>query len=474
MTFNKIVKSFNQNMNIKQQTIKKAVSGIGLHTGEKVTLWLQPAPNNHGYKFQRIDLPNKPIIEADVDYVVDTSRGTVLEKEGVRVHTTEHVLAALVGLQVDNVLIQLDGPEVPILDGSAIGFVALIEEAEIEEQHALRNYYEVIEAIHHRNEDRSMELAALPLNDYRLTAMVDYNSTVLQSQHAQLHDLTLFKDEIAKCRTFVFLHELEALYNAGLIKGGDADNAVVIVDREVSDEEVENLSKMLNKPKINIGKTGILNDKPLHFANEPARHKLLDMMGDLALIGRPLKAHILGARPGHTPNVALAKKIKKQMMDASKAAPVYDQNATPVYNINDISRLLPHRYPFQLVDKVMYLDGTTVVGIKHISMNEPQFTGHFPENPVMPGVLQIEAIAQTGGVLVLTATGDPEAYWPYLVGVDNCRFYRNVLPGDTLIMRCTLTSAIRLGVAKMHGEAYVGKHLVCDVDMTARLVKKNK
>jgi UDP-3-O-[3-hydroxymyristoyl] N-acetylglucosamine deacetylase / 3-hydroxyacyl-[acyl-carrier-protein] dehydratase len=463
-------------MNVKQHTIQKTVSitGIGLHTGEKVTMLLQPAAINHGYKFQRIDLPGKPVIEADVDYVVDTSRGTVLEKEGVRIHTTEHILAALVGLEVDNVMIQLDGPEVPILDGSAIQFVEIIEEAGVEEQHALRNYYEITEAVHFRNDDQSIELAALPLNDYRLTVMVDYNSTVLHSQHAQLHEIGLFKKEIASCRTFVFLHELEVLYKAGLIKGGNIDNAVVIVDKEVSAEEVENLSTLLGKDKIEIGKTGILNDMPLRFSNEPARHKLLDVMGDLALIGRPLKAHILAARPGHTPNVALAKKIKKQMTDAAKGAPQYDLNVPPVYNVSDIARLLPHRYPFALVDKIVYLDGQAVVGVKNITMNEPQFTGHFPDNPVMPGVLQIEAIAQTGGVLVLTSTGDPEAFWPYLVGIDNCRFYHNVLPGDTLIIRCHLLAAIRLGVAKMHGEAWVGKKLVCDVDMTARLVRKAK
>lgn len=463
-------------MNVKQHTIQKTVSitGVGLHTGEKVTMLLQPAAINHGYKFQRIDLPGKPVVEADVDYVVDTSRGTVLEKNDVRIHTTEHILAALVGLQVDNVMIQLDGPEVPILDGSAIKFVEIIEEAGLEEQHSLRNYYEIEEAIHFRNDDQSIELAALPLNDYRLTVMVDYNSTVLHSQHAQLHDISLFKQQIASCRTFVFLHELEALHKAGLIKGGNIDNAVVIVDREVSEEEVENLSKLLNREKIEIGKTGILNDMPLRFANEPARHKLLDVMGDLALIGRPLKAHILAARPGHTPNVALAKKIKKQMIDSAKGAPQFDPNVPPVYNVSEIARLLPHRYPFALVDKIVYLDGQAVVGVKNITMNEPQFTGHFPDNPVMPGVLQIEAIAQTGGVLVLTSTGDPEAFWPYLVGIDNCRFYRNVLPGDTLIIRCHLLAAIRLGVAKMHGEAWVGKNLVCDVDMTARLVRKAK
>lgn len=463
-------------MNVKQQTIKNKVSitGVGLHTGENVTLTILPAPINHGYKFQRVDLDNKPIIEADVDYVVDTSRGTVLEKDGARVHTTEHILAALVGLQIDNVLIQLDGPEIPILDGSAIKFVELLEEAGFEEQASLRNYYEVTEAIHYRNDERSIELAALPLNDYRVTAMVDYNSAVLHSQHAQLHNIELFKAEIAPCRTFVFLHELEALFKAGLIKGGDIGNAVVIVDKEVSPEEIESLSALLNKPKIEVGKTGILNDDPLRFPNEPARHKLLDVMGDLALVGRPLKAHILAARPGHKPNIELAKKIKKQMLDSAKGAPQYDPNTPPVFNVNDIAKVLAHRYPFALVDKIVYLDGQTVVGIKNITMNEPQFTGHFPENPIMPGVLQIEAIAQTGGVLVLTGTGNPEAYWPYLVSIDNCRFYRNVLPGDTLIIRCTLINPVKLGVAKMHGEAWVGKNLVCDVNMIARLIKKDK
>ncbi|WP_337044482.1 bifunctional UDP-3-O-[3-hydroxymyristoyl] N-acetylglucosamine deacetylase/3-hydroxyacyl-ACP dehydratase [Emticicia sp. 17c] len=463
-------------MNVKQQTIQKKVSitGVGLHTGKTVSLTILPAPINHGYKFQRIDLDNKPIIEADVDYVVDTSRGTVLEKEGVRVHTTEHILAALVGLQIDNVIIQIDGPEIPILDGSAIKFVEMLEEAGIEEQQSLRNYYEVTEAIHYRNDERNIELAALPLNDYRLTAMVDYNSSILHSQHAQLHAIELFKEQIAPCRTFVFLHELEALFHAGLIKGGNIDNAVVIVDREVTEEEVENLSKLLNKPKIKVGQTGILNDTPLRFPNEPARHKLLDVMGDLALVGRPLKAHILAARPGHTPNVELAKKIKKQMLDSAKSAPQYDPNLPPVYTLTEVAKLLPHRYPFALVDKIVYLDGQTVVGIKNITMNEPQFTGHFPDNPVMPGVLQIEAIAQTGGVLVLTSTGNPESYWPYLVSIDNCRFYHNVVPGDTLIIRCSLLIPMKLGVAKMHGEAWVGKKLVCDVNMTARLVKKAK
>ena len=461
-------------MNVKQHTLKKTVSisGVGLHTGEKVTLTLQPAGINHGYKFQRIDLEGKPIIDADVDNVIDTSRGTVLEQNGAKIHTTEHILAALAGLQVDNVLIQLDGLEVPIMDGSALPFVNLIEEAELEEQNALRNYYEVTEAVHFRNDDKSIELAALPLNDYRLTVMVDYNSTILQSQHAQLHEIEFFKSEIAPCRTFVFLHELESLHRAGLIKGGDINNAIVIVDREVNESQLDYLSELLDKPKIHVDKVGILNDTELHFSNEPARHKLLDVIGDLTLIGRPLKAHILAARPGHGANIELAKKLKKQMQDAAKSAPHYDPNVPPVLNVNDIARLLPHRYPFQMIDKIIYLDGTSVVSLKNVTMNEPQFTGHFPDNPVMPGVLQVEALAQTGGVLVLTSTGKPEAYWPYLASIEHCRFYRNVLPGDTLLIRCVLTQPMKLGVAKMHGEGWVGKNLVVEADMIARLVKK--
>ena len=463
-------------MNIKQHTLKKAVSisGVGLHTGKKVTLTLQPAAINQGYKFQRIDLEGKPIIDADIDNVVDTSRGTVLEQNGARIHTTEHVLSALVGMQVDNVLIQIDGPEIPILDGSAKLFVNLIEEAELLEQDSLRNYFEITEAIQTKNIEKGIEMAALPLNDYRLTVMVDYNSSILQSQHAQLHEIGLFKSEIAPCRTFVFFHELEALFKAGLIKGGDVDNAIVIVDKEVTEEQLDYLSDLLGKPKIKVDKTGILNNVELHYANEPARHKLLDVMGDLALIGRPLKAHILAARPGHEANIELAKKIKKQMKDAAKSAPPYDPNLPPVYNVNEIAKLLPHRYPFQLIDKVVHLDGTSVVCIKNVTASEPHFTGHFPDNPVMPGVLQVEALAQTGGVLVLTSTGNPEAYWPYLVAIEHCRFHRNVLPGDTLVIKCSLTVPIKMGVAKMHGEAWVGKNLVCEADMIARLVKKSK
>ena len=413
------------------------------------------------------------MIPALVDYVVDTSRSTVLEKDGGRVGTVEHLLSALVGCEIDNVLIEIKGSEIPILDGSSAPFVEAIESTVPVEQNAIRNFYEVPEAIHYKNSEKNIEIAALPLNDYRLTVMVDFNSTVVHSQHAQLHELKLYKEHISPCRTFVFVHDIEMLFRNGLIKGGDMDNAVVIAEEALSDETLDNLSGILGR-KLETGdaRSGILNAETLKYQNEPARHKLLDLMGDLALVGRPLKAHILAARPGHQSNVELARLIKKQIDASETSAPAVDPNIPPVFTVQDIARLLPHRYPFQLVDKIISLDGTTVVGVKNVTMNEPQFTGHFPENPVMPGVLQVEAIAQTGGVLVLTSTGEPERYWPYLVGIENCRFYKNVVPGDTLIIRCTLSSPIRLGVAKMTGEAWVGKNLVCSVAMTARLVKK--
>jgi UDP-3-O-[3-hydroxymyristoyl] N-acetylglucosamine deacetylase / 3-hydroxyacyl-[acyl-carrier-protein] dehydratase len=461
-------------MNLKQSTISEAVSisGIGLHTGEQATLVIKPATINHGLVFQRIDLPNKPLIPALIDYVVDTSRSTVLEKDGAKVGTIEHLISAAAGLQIDNLLIEISGNEVPILDGSAFPYVELLESGNIIEQNALRNYFNVSDAIEFKDVANNVEIAALPLDDYRLTAMVDFNSKVLHSQHAQLHDVKLYKEHIAPARTFVFAHDIIKLAESNLIKGGDMSNAVVVAEEDLMPEELEKISNLLGKKLDSNGKKGILNKNSLKFYNEPARHKLLDLMGDLALIGRPLKAHILAARPGHRVNFEFAKVIRKKITETDSSAPYFDANAEPVFNVNDIAKLLPHRYPFQLVDKIMSLDGTTVIGIKNITMNEPQFTGHFPENPVMPGVLMVEAIAQTGGVLVLTTTGEPDKYWPYLVGIDNCRFYKNVLPGDSLIIRCSLLAPIRLGVAKMSGEAWVGKNMVCSVNMTARLVKK--
>ncbi|WP_460981248.1 bifunctional UDP-3-O-[3-hydroxymyristoyl] N-acetylglucosamine deacetylase/3-hydroxyacyl-ACP dehydratase [Spirosoma fluminis] len=460
----------------KQQTIQKAVSvsGVGLHTGVSATMTFLPAPTNHGYKFQRVDLPGQPIVDADVDNVVDLSRGTTIEQSGARIHTVEHTLAALVGLQLDNILIQLDGPEPPIMDGSSIQFIEALRDAGVEEQNATRNYFEVSEYVHYRNPEKDIELAALPLNDYRLTVMVDYNSRVISSQHAYLNDITQFPEQIANCRTFVFLHELEALYKQNLIKGGDLTNAIVIVDREVKDGELDYLADLLNKPKVSVNKQeGILNNIQLHYPNEMARHKLLDMVGDLALIGRPIKAQILAARPGHAANVAFAKKIKKLIQkNAANQVPQYDPKQPPVLDINQIANLLPHRYPFQMIDKIIALDENSVVGIKNVTMNEPFFPGHFPGNPVMPGVMQLEAMAQTGGILVLSTVPDPENYWPYLIGIENCRFRRNVLPGDTVIFRCEFTSPMKRGIVKMQGRGYVGNQLVCEADMIASLVKK--
>ena len=462
-------------MNEKQQTIKKSVSvsGVGLHTGVQATMTFVPAPANHGYKFQRVDLPGQPIVDADVDNVVDLSRGTTIEQNGARINTVEHTLAALVGLQIDNVLIQLDGPEPPIMDGSSIKFVDALLEAGIEEQNAYREYFEIPEHIHFKNEDKNIEIAALPFPDYRLTVMVDYNSSVINSQHASLNDITKFKDDIAKCRTFVFLHELEALYNQNLIKGGDLANAIVIVDRKVEEGELDHLAEVLNKPKIALdAEKGILNNLELHYPNEMARHKLLDMVGDLALIGRPIKAQILAARPGHAANIAFAKLVKKLMKQAKVDVPRYDPSQPPIFDINQISQLLPHGYPFRMIDRIIALDENSVVGIKNVTINEEYFVGHFDGNPVMPGVLQLEAMAQTGGILVLSTVPDPENYWPYLIGIENCRFRKNVVPGDTVIFKCVFTSPMKRGIVKMSGKGYVNNNLVCEADMIASLVKK--
>lgn len=463
-------------LNHKQQTIKKSVtlSGVGLHTGVQTNMTFLPAKPNHGIKFQRIDLPGSPIIDADCDRVVDVSRGTTIEQSGARVSTIEHTLAALVGLEIDNVLIQLDGPEAPIMDGSSIQFVNILKEAETEEQNALRDFYEVQDSIFYREAARNVEIAALPLDDYRVTVMIDYNSPVLGSQHASITNIRQFEKEIASCRTFCFLHELEMLYKHNLIKGGDLNNAIVIVDRVVESHELENIAKMLGKPKVEVKKEGILNNIELRYNNEPARHKLLDIIGDLALAGRPLKAQILAARPGHAANVAFARKLKKLMQeDDKKGRPKYNPSLPPVMDINKITSTLPHRYPFLLIDKVIYLDNETVACVKNVTYNEPYFQGHFPGNPVMPGVLQVEAMVQTGGVLVLNTVPDPENYWTYFLGIENFRFRKMVLPGDTLVIQCDLIAPIKRGIAKMYGRAYVGNSLVCEGSMTASIVRKD-
>ena len=463
-------------MTEQQHTLKQPVAlmGVGLHTGEKVTIELCPAPANHGYKFQRIDLDDAPIINADVDLVVSTERGTTLESKGVRVYTTEHVLAALVGCGVDNALIKISGQEIPILDGSALPYVKAIDAVGTEAQDAERIYFELDENIPWEDTEKQIEFLAIPDKVYRLTVMVDYNSPVLGTQHASMYNLDEFKQEIAPCRTFVFLRELEYLAGNNLIKGGDLDNAIVLVDRlDVSQDELNRLAKLLGKEnlEISIEGIGVLNSLKLQYENEPARHKLLDIVGDLALIGRPIKAHILAARPGHSGNVRFAKVLKDQIKKQQGKGKYFDLTKEPLYTIQDIERMLPHRYPFLLVDKVMELNETSIIGVKNVTMNEPMFTGHFPGNPVFPGVLQIEAMAQVGGIFALSGVEDAHLYSTYFMKIDKVKFKSKVVPGDTLVFELTLLSPIRRGLVEMGGTAYVNGKPVMEAEMLAQIIK---
>ena len=463
-------------MTIKQRTIKTeiTISGTGLHTGQAVTMTFKPAPENHGYKFKRIDIEGQPIVEADVDNVTDTSRGTNLSQNGASVNTVEHVLAALVGLEVDNVLIELDGPETPIMDGSSLKFIEALEAADFEEQEAEREYYHIPHNIHYTEADRKVEMVAMPLDDYRFTCMIDYNSPVLGSQHAAITTISEFKREIASSRTFCFLHELEMLLDHDLIKGGDLNNAIVVVDKEVSKEELQKLGVLFKKKDIDVAKEGILNNIELRHQNEPARHKLLDMIGDLALVGVPLKGHIMAARPGHAANVAFAKKIKAQIKKerSKKKVKLYDPNATPVYDTVQIMNILPHRQPFLMIDKILELTKSHVVGLKNITMNEEFFKGHFPGSPLFPGVLQIEAMAQTGGILVLNTVPDPENWITLFLKIENARFKDKVVPGDTLIFQCDLLAPIRRGLAQMKGIGLVGDRIVVEAELMAQIVRR--
>lgn len=462
-------------MSEKQRTLKEPISfsGIGLHTGSKVNLTICPAPANHGYKFQRVDLEGQPIVKADCDFVVDTNRGTTLEQNGVRVSTVEHVLSALYGNMVDNALIQVNSPEMPIMDGSAGPFVKRILEVGFEEQETARVYFELDENIPWEDEVRGIEFLAVPDDVYRLTVMVDYKSNVLGTDHANIYTLDNYNEEIASCRTFVFLRELEFLAKNNLIKGGDIDNAIVLVEREhVPQEELDALAKLLGKEdtKIEIKGSGVLNNIELRFRNEPARHKLLDIVGDLALVGKFIKAHILAARPGHYGNVEFAKVLKEQIKKQEKRGKRFDLTKT-VYDINQIESMLPHRYPFLMVDRIIDLGADYIVGIKNVTMNEPYFTGHFPGNPVLPGVMQIEAMAQVGGIFALSQVDEPEKYSTYFMKIDETKFKQKVIPGDTVVFELKLLSPIRRGLVNMKGIAYVNGQPVSESVMLAQVIK---
>jgi len=459
----------------KQHTIEKniSISGTGLHTGVLVKMTLNPANPGFGYQFQRTDLPNQPIIKADCDLVTDTSRGTTLQVGDAKVSTVEHILAALVGLGIDNCLIQVNGPEIPIIDGSSSPFIEIIEKAGVVEQDAAKAWYSIDENIFHYDDAKRVEMVALPALDYQITTLIDFNSPVLGTQHAALKTIKEFKSEIAPCRTFCFLHELEALLKNDLIKGGDINNAIVVVDQPVSEQEMNRLAKVFKRDKIEVKSEGYLNNLELRFPNEPARHKLLDVVGDLALIGYPIKARIIANRPGHSSNVEFAKKIKQYIKKNKhvKDVPVYDPTATPVFALEQIEKTLPHRHPFLFVDKIIELTDTVIVGVKNVTFNEWFFPGHFPGNPVMPGVLQIEALAQTGGILCINAMPKGE-YDTYFLKIDNCKFKQMVRPGDTMLLKMELTSPIRRGICEMRGTVYVGGKVTTEADLVAQVVKR--
>jgi len=457
-----------------QKTIAKPVafSGHGLHTGVEVEMTFLPASENHGYQFKRVDLKDKPIVKALAENVVETSRGTTIEENGVRISTIEHTLAALSGMGIDNVLIQLNGPEAPILDGSSIQIIEGIQSVGIKELEASRSVYVVEEKIEYKDEENGIEIAIFPDDKLSIDVKIDYNSKVLGFQYANLDDMANFVEEIGQARTFVFLHELEFLLKNNLIKGGDVDNAIIIIDKKVSQEELDRLAELFNKPKVKVQPEGILNNVTLNYSNEAARHKLLDLIGDLALIGQSVQGKIVATRPGHYANNLFAREVRSLIKKdkLKKKAPKYDINKH-VMDVNDVMKMLPHRHPFLLVDKILHLDEKNVVGVKCVTINEGFFAGHFPEEPVMPAVLEVEAMAQVGGILVLNSVPDPEKYSTYFLKIENAKFKRKVVPGDTLVIQMDLLEPIRRGIAHMYGQVFVGDNLVAEGDLMAQIVK---
>ena len=464
-------------MTIKQKTLATSVtiSGKGLHTGVNVNLKINPAPENHGISFKRTDIEGQPEIKANCDMVVDTSRGTTIGSNSTVVSTIEHVMAAITGMGIDNALIEIDNEETPIMDGSAHHFTQALIKAGTVEQEAEKEVFSIDKVLSYKDEVNKVELTIIPDEIFRISVMIDFETEVLSTQHATLDNIGDFNTEISNCRTFVFLHDLEFLLANNLIKGGDLSNAIIFVDKEVSQKELNRLAKLFNKPTVKVLKKGILNNIDLHFENEPARHKLLDLIGDLALSGNSFKGHVIAKRPGHKANVEFAKIIKKHMTkkETNRFLPPFDIYAEPIYDINQIKKLLPHRPPFLLVDKIIDIDEQSVAGVKNVTMNEDFFIGHFPDEPVMPGVLQIEAMAQTGGIFILSQMEAPENYVTYFMKIDKVKFRSKVVPGDTLVFVCTLISPIRRGLVHMLGKGYVGNKQVIEAEMLAQIAKKN-
>ena len=458
---------------MKQCTLKDSfqINGKGLHTGLQIEATFSPAPENTGYVFKRVDLEGEPTILAVAENVVETVRGTVIGNNTMRISTIEHALAALYAAGIDNCIITLNAPELPILDGSAIYYAEKIDEVGIVEQESEKDYYIVKQKIEVIDEKTGSSLIVLPDEDFSIDTMIEFDSAILQNQFASLHSMKNFKSEIAASRTFVFVREIEALLNANLIKGGDLDNAIVIYDQPMSKEALDKISNLIGIEGVEVSDLGYLNNKPLVFNNEPARHKLLDVIGDIALIGRPLKGRIIANKPGHSLNTMFSKKIRREIKRQDVQAPIYNPNLEPVMDANRIRECLPHRYPFLLVDKIIEMGENHIVGIKNITQNEPFFLGHFPQEPVMPGVLQVEAMAQVGGLLVLNSVEEPERYSTYFMKIDNVKFRQKVVPGDTLIFHLSLMSEIRRGVASMKGYAFVGEKIVSEAEFMAQIIK---